>query len=164
MIMKYRNSRPFMDLLHQIPKLSRPPSVFKNFPGPEKMNRPKPSQPTGFKEFQESAQRTVGVGRLPFPWIHEYHAVPDGPARRAASCTPCCIQKWTLSVIKVKVVGESSLLIIVSLYHIWLWCWNISLKVQRTVSCKQVLYATRSNSSTQNNFSSFSSLQQSVLQ
>jgi len=67
MIMKYRNSRPFMDLLQQIPNLSRPPSVFKNFPGPEKMNRPKPSQPTGFKEFQESAQRTVGVGRLPFP-------------------------------------------------------------------------------------------------
>jgi len=45
-----------MDLLHQIPKLSRPPSVFKNFPGPEKMNRPKPSQPTGSKEFQESAE------------------------------------------------------------------------------------------------------------
>jgi len=37
MIMKYSDSRTFKDLLHQIPKLSRPYSVFKDFPGPGKM-------------------------------------------------------------------------------------------------------------------------------
>jgi len=36
MIINYCNSRAFNDLLHQIPKLSRPYSVFKDFPGPEK--------------------------------------------------------------------------------------------------------------------------------
>jgi len=35
--MKYSDSRTFKDLLHQIPKLSRPYSVFKDFPGPGKM-------------------------------------------------------------------------------------------------------------------------------
>jgi len=35
--MKYSDSRTFKDLLHQIPKLSRPYSLFKDFPGPGKM-------------------------------------------------------------------------------------------------------------------------------
>ena len=37
MIMKYSDSRTCKDLLHQIPKLSRPYSLFKDFPGPGKM-------------------------------------------------------------------------------------------------------------------------------
>jgi len=37
MIMKYSDSRTFKDLLHQILKLSRPYSLFKDFPGPGKM-------------------------------------------------------------------------------------------------------------------------------
>jgi len=45
MIMKYSDSKTFKDLLHQIPKLSRPYSVFKDFPGPGKMT-------TFFKDFQ----------------------------------------------------------------------------------------------------------------
>jgi len=45
MIMKYSDSRTFKDLLHQIPKLSRTYSVFKDFPGPGKMT-------TFFKDFQ----------------------------------------------------------------------------------------------------------------
>jgi len=36
MIMKYCNSMTFEDLLHQLTKLSRPYSVFKDFPGPVK--------------------------------------------------------------------------------------------------------------------------------
>jgi len=43
--MKYSDSRTFKDLLHQIPKFSRPYSVFKDFPGPGKMT-------TFFKDFQ----------------------------------------------------------------------------------------------------------------
>jgi len=38
-------SRTFKDLLKQIPKLSRPYSVFKDFPGPGKLD-------TFFKDFQ----------------------------------------------------------------------------------------------------------------
>ena len=40
-ILKYWNSRTFKDVLHQIPKLSRPYSIFKDFPGPGKMERKK---------------------------------------------------------------------------------------------------------------------------
>jgi len=36
-IMNYCNSRTFMTPFYQIPKLSRPYSVFKDFPGPGKM-------------------------------------------------------------------------------------------------------------------------------
>jgi len=45
-ILEYWNSRTFKDLLHQIPKLSRPYSIFKDFPGPKKMEK-------NFKDFQE---------------------------------------------------------------------------------------------------------------
>jgi len=38
MVMKYSDSRTFKGCLHQIPKLSRPYSVFKDFPGPGKMS------------------------------------------------------------------------------------------------------------------------------
>jgi len=38
-ILKYWNSRSFKDLLHQIPKLSMPYSIFKHFPCPGKMER-----------------------------------------------------------------------------------------------------------------------------
>jgi len=37
--MKYSDSRTFIGLLHQIPKLSRPYSIFKDFPGPGKMTK-----------------------------------------------------------------------------------------------------------------------------
>ena len=37
MIMKYSNSSTLKDLVHQIPKLPRTYSVFKDFPGPGKM-------------------------------------------------------------------------------------------------------------------------------
>jgi len=47
MIMKYSNSSTFKDLLHQIPKLSRTYSVFKDFPGPGKID-------IFFKDFQGS--------------------------------------------------------------------------------------------------------------
>ena len=42
-------SRTFKDLLHQIPKLSRPYSIFKDFPGPGKIEK-KISRT--FKNFQ----------------------------------------------------------------------------------------------------------------
>jgi len=45
--MKYWNSRSFNELLNQIPKLSRPDSVFKYFPGPGKIDN-------FFKDFQGS--------------------------------------------------------------------------------------------------------------
>jgi len=45
-ILKYWNSRTFKDLLHQIPKNSRPYSIFKDFPGPGKMEK------KFFKDFQ----------------------------------------------------------------------------------------------------------------
>jgi len=45
MIMMYCNSRNVMDLLHQIPELSRPYSVSKDFPCPGKL--------TFFIDFQK---------------------------------------------------------------------------------------------------------------
>jgi len=50
MITTNSDSRTFKDLLHQIPKLSRPYSVFKDFPGPGKID----IFSRTFKDFQGS--------------------------------------------------------------------------------------------------------------
>jgi len=77
MILKYWNSRTFKDLLHQIPKLSRPYSIFKDFPGPGKMGK-------NFKDFQELSRPCGHPERKSNKFRYCWHAV-SGQCVYAAS-------------------------------------------------------------------------------